>query len=131
MVTIVIKEVDCGGLIRNVRCVRMQDVRCVSSCVSSKEIVLLAIARQRHCLAIFLLISETLALNWNERNVIVFRDKWAMAPTPLIWRWVAINLEAIWIRVSNPRISKVLSSDISLIKSFFDDSGAQGDLPPL
>lgn len=59
----------------------------------------------------------------------MFRDKWAMALTPLIWRRVAINLEAIWIRVSNPRISKVLSSDILLIKSFFDDPNAQGDFP--
>lgn len=42
-----------------------------------------------------------------------------MAPLVLIWRRVASNLEAIWVRITNPRISRVIGQDIALIRSFF------------
>lgn len=58
-----------------------------------------------------------------------FRDKWAMAPTTLIWQRVGSNLNAIWIRTSNPRIGKVLIRDMSLIRSLFNVPSMVGDLP--
>lgn len=54
-------------------------------CLSLRDIMLLTIAHQRRCPTLFLLIAETITLIWTERNAVVFRDKWTMAPTTLIW----------------------------------------------
>lgn len=102
----------------------------ISDCRSLGEIILQDIARQRRCPTLFILVTETLVATWNDGNTIVFRDKWTMVPLAFIWRRVALNLEAIWIRITNPRISRVISQDIELIKSFFDDLSLQGDLQP-
>lgn len=93
------------------------------------DLILLAISRQRRCLALFLLISKKISLIWMERNAMVFRDRWTMAPTTMIWRRVGSNLDAIWIRTSNPRISNTLSRDIILIRCLFDEPSVTGDLP--
>lgn len=79
------------------------------NCLTLGDIVLRAIFRQRRCPALFILVAETLSSTWTERNVVVFRDKWTMAPLVLIWRHMAVNLEVIWVRVTNPRISRVIS----------------------
>lgn len=81
-----------------------------------RDIVLFAIARQQHCLTLLLLVVEIVSLIWMEQNAMAFRDRWAMAPTILIWHWVTSNLEAILIRITNLRISNTLSRDINLIR---------------
>lgn len=88
------------------------------SCSSLADIILLAIAQQPRCPSLFLLVTKTIALTWNERNAVVFHDHWSMAPSVLIWRRVASNLDAIWIWIINPRISRILGDGISLIRSF-------------
>lgn len=101
----------------------------INNCTSLVYVILLAIARQRRCPTLTLLVAETIFLIWNERNALVFRGKWSTAPLALIWRQVAINLEAILCRVTNPQISRVISKDITLIRSFFDNPSVRGDLP--
>lgn len=64
-------------------------------CSSLCDLVLLAITHQRRCPTLFLLILERISLIWIEKNAIVFRDKWAMASTFLMWRKVGSSLEAI------------------------------------
>lgn len=102
----------------------------LGGCTSLKDIILLAIERQRHCLALLLVVAETIFLIWTERNVVVFRGKWAVASTILIWRRVTANLKAVWTRIMNPTISRSLSRDINLIRGRLDDPSIPGDLSP-
>lgn len=78
----------------------------------------------------FILVAEVIAQSWSERNAVVFRDKWAMSPPVRIWRRVVSNLEAIWVRITSPQISDLISREITLVKGYFEDPTVLGDLPP-